>query len=256
MKITAMDVHRKEFGHAVRGYREDEVDNFLDAVAHELDRMSSQIDALEARTREAEARTLNFEAERNTINNALLTAQRASDDVMEEAQSRGKEALEEAEKTAKEIIGTAKEDKKKVLLEIKRLKTAEAKYREKYLAHLKDAMAEVSEIKLPASIDIDDLVASEAADTEAQEPEVAKAENLPEPKPEPEPEAEPEPVAPKSPKRAAAQPFEPIPDPHPTFAEPAVPEVVEEPVVASVAEEGFGQWGEMEEEDDDLELIS
>ena len=271
MKITAMDVHRKEFGHSVRGYREDEVDNFLDGVANELDRLKNEIEALEARAREAESKSLNFEAERNTINNALLTAQRASDEVLDQAQKRGREMLEEAEKLAKEIVRSAQEDKQTVLVEIKRLKDAEEQYRMGYIAHLKNSMAAVDEIKLPAGVDKDEVAAAapvvataavetpmpEAPTEEApvEEAAVPVAELTPEP--EPQPEAVPAPAAEPAP-RAEAQPFEPIPDPRPTFADPEPAVIAEgfQPVVAEpISEEGLSQFGEMEDMDD-LELIS
>ena len=39
MKLTPLDIHHKEFGHALRGYNEVEVDQFLDQVADELERL-------------------------------------------------------------------------------------------------------------------------------------------------------------------------------------------------------------------------
>ena len=39
MKLTALDIHHKEFRHSLRGYSEEEVDGFLDQVADEFDRL-------------------------------------------------------------------------------------------------------------------------------------------------------------------------------------------------------------------------
>ena len=59
MKLTPLDIHHKEFSHALRGYNEAEVDAFLDQVADELERLfkenidlSEKNEALEAKVRE------------------------------------------------------------------------------------------------------------------------------------------------------------------------------------------------------------
>ena len=39
MKLTPLDIHHKEFRHSIRGYSEEEVDQFLDEVADEFERL-------------------------------------------------------------------------------------------------------------------------------------------------------------------------------------------------------------------------
>jgi len=149
MKITSMDVHRKEFGHAVRGYREDEVDDFLDAVAVELDRLNTQIEELGDRARQSESQALNFEAERNTINNALLTAQRASDEVLEQAKEKSQKLLEDADARAEKMLLAARQEREILLEDLKHLKAAEEKFRTGILEHAQETIDQLKTINVP-----------------------------------------------------------------------------------------------------------
>jgi cell division initiation protein len=224
MKITSMDVHRKEFGHAVRGYREDEVDDFLDAVAIELDRLNTQIDEMHERMQQSESKALNFEAERNTINNALLTAQRASDDVLEQANEKAKKLLEDADARAEKTLLVAKQEKQAILEDLKHLKGAEEKFRAGILAHAHETIAQVKEVKVPR-------VPKRKKSSVAPAPAVVLADDVTELKlKEDAPEARSAPSVTPAPKATPA----------PTPPQPK-------------QEEGIGQWGEME---DALETIA
>ena len=220
MKITSMDVHRKEFGHAVRGYREDEVDDFLDAVAIELDRLHGQIAEFDDRLRQAESQSLNFEAERNTINNALLTAQRASDDVLEQAKAKSKKLLEDANIRAEKILRDAQAEKQALMNNLAQLKTAEEQFRLDILASAQATMDQLREVKAPSTSMLGSSPASQVASPAAIEDAFASAvDEVP---------------------RAAPAPAKSVPPPAP-IAPPPIKK-----------EEGVAQWGEME---DDLETI-
>ena len=46
MKLTPLDIHHKEFRHSIRGYSEDEVDQFLDEVADDLAAREAEVGPL------------------------------------------------------------------------------------------------------------------------------------------------------------------------------------------------------------------
>ena len=223
-----MDVHRKEFGHAVRGYREDEVDDFLDAVAIELDRLHAQIAEFDERLRQSESQSLNFEAERNTINNALLTAQRASDDVLEQAKEKGRKLLEDASARAEKTLREAQKEKQALIRDIEQLKAAEGEFRAGILAHAQATMDQLREVKAPSTSMLGSSLSPQALSPTAIEDVPAISETFLEP----EPAAAPESIS--------------VPEP----AKPAPPPPVAPPPIKK--EEGVAQWGEME---DDLETI-
>lgn len=198
MKITALDIHQKEFSHGMRGYREDEVDDFLDAIAAEVDHLTKQNEELHARFREAESKIAAFDSERNAINNALLIAQRSADEITLEAENEREKVVREAEKRASEIIHEALSQKRELLAELKRLKTDEERFRKNFMRLLEDSKASISEVRLS-----DAVMAALSEREDSYAAAVAKA------------EAE---------KKAAAQPKTPEhAAPAPTFA----PETVE-----------------------------
>ncbi|HBG77212.1 MAG TPA: septum formation initiator, partial [Clostridiales bacterium] len=42
MSLTPMDIHNKEFARKFRGYQEDEVDEFLDAIVDEFEKLHKE----------------------------------------------------------------------------------------------------------------------------------------------------------------------------------------------------------------------
>lgn len=242
MKITSMDVHRKEFGNSMRGYREDEVDNFLDAIATELDRLHAQIDVLTKRAGQAESQALNFEAERNTINNALMTAQRASDDVLEKAQEQRDQILEEASTRAEKMLLAARDEKEILLAELRRLKEAENDFRAGVVAQATETVNRLKEVPLPESVEQDATRTPAAVLTEEE-----ATGNIPA-------------VASEAVAENPATADVPVPAAMPTSSvavavapEAAVPAAAVVPAAPEIRrEEGIGQYGEME---DDLETI-
>ena len=69
MKVTPLDIRRKEFKRAVRGYADEEVDLFLDEVADEFERLhqeAADLQELYAQVRDA-VRCHFAEAERPRI---------------------------------------------------------------------------------------------------------------------------------------------------------------------------------------------
>lgn len=152
MKLTALDVHQKEFSHSMRGYREDEVDDFLDKAAAEIDRLSKENETYIARIREIEIKLQGLEADRGAINSALLMAQRTADDLLSDAEAARSSMISEAKEAAHKITRDAEANKRDLLHELKRLKTEEERFRKNYARLLEDSMRAVSEVRLSESV--------------------------------------------------------------------------------------------------------
>ncbi|MBK5210731.1 MAG: DivIVA domain-containing protein [Coriobacteriia bacterium] len=152
MKITALAIHEKEFNHGLRGYREDDVDDFLDGIAAEVDRLTKENEALTDRFREAETKIAGLDSERNAINSALLIAQRSADELMLKAESDHTKIIKDGEKRASEIIHEALSQKRELLSELKRLKSEEERFRKGYIRLLEDSRASVEEVRLSDSV--------------------------------------------------------------------------------------------------------
>lgn len=152
MKITALDIHQKEFGHGMRGYREDEVDDFLDQIAAEFDAMTREVAALTKRVQDAEAKAIGLDAERNAINSALLIAQRSADELMDKARGEVAQIIADAEAKGSQIVHEALATKRDLLSEIKRLKVEEENFRAGIQRLVSGALQGIDEVRLPSGV--------------------------------------------------------------------------------------------------------
>ena len=114
---TSLDVHKKTFTRAMRGYAIDEVDAFLDEVAAEMTRLKKA----NGHPHERPIGRTDEEA----IAKAIVTAQRVAEQTLAEAEAEAQavimdardtatEAIEAAQLQAREIIDAAEQHARKV----------------------------------------------------------------------------------------------------------------------------------------------
>ena len=106
MPIRPIDVRRKEFKSAFRGYDANQVDDFLDAVADEYERNYTENQRMREEVSGLRDRLQQFEELEGTIRAALVHAEQASNDLRkaatEEAEGIKQSAQREAELTIRE----------------------------------------------------------------------------------------------------------------------------------------------------------
>lgn len=153
MALTPMDIHSKEFAHALRGYDVGEVDAFLEEVRLELDRAQRAAAEYARRAEAAEAKAASYVGMENTINNAFISAQQSADAIRaaaeaeglslrEAARSEGERVYREAEAKARDIIREALADRERITAEADRLQASEDEFRARYIALLDHFYAE------------------------------------------------------------------------------------------------------------------
>lgn len=152
MRLTPLDIHHKEFNHALRGYNEVEVDEFLNQVADELERLfkenidlSEKIDALELKVRE-------YQDMERTLHNTLVSAQKSADEIAHKAQREADSVLKEAEVKAKEIIHDALTSKQRATADLGRIKQAEEEFRATFKALLERHLRGIGEVAVPEDV--------------------------------------------------------------------------------------------------------
>jgi cell division initiation protein len=106
MPIRPIDVRRKEFKSAFRGYDANQVDDFLDAVADEYERNYTENQRMREEVSGLRDRLQQFEDLEGSIRSALVHAEQASNDLRraatEEAEGIRQSAQREAELTIRE----------------------------------------------------------------------------------------------------------------------------------------------------------
>jgi len=154
MKLTPLDIHHKEFGHALRGYNEEQVDQFLDEVADEFERLFKENIDLSEKLEAAQQKVNEFELQRQTINNTLVAAQRSAEDIEARAGVEASSTLKDAEMKAKEIIHNALSRKQQVQGELVRIKQAEEEFRASFKSTLENYQRQITEIGLPDDVEV------------------------------------------------------------------------------------------------------
>jgi cell division initiation protein len=107
MKISPMDIQRQTFSVGMRGFDRDEVRTYLNIVAEEVAALQRERDSLSQKVQDMEA-LLDEHRQRETIlKNTLLTAQRVSEEIRDNARKQAEAAVREAELQADRLLELA-----------------------------------------------------------------------------------------------------------------------------------------------------
>jgi len=101
--LTPLDIHNKEFHKGFRGYSEVEVDEFLDQVVRDFEEVLRENADLKARIEELGAKVGQYRAMEETLNNTLIVAQQAADEVKASAHKEADLIVERAKFDAAKI---------------------------------------------------------------------------------------------------------------------------------------------------------
>ncbi|PKQ17402.1 MAG: hypothetical protein CVT67_00950 [Actinobacteria bacterium HGW-Actinobacteria-7] len=154
MKLTPLDIHHKEFRHSLRGYAEDEVDQFLDEVADELERLFKENIDLNERLDSANQQLRDFQVKESAVNSAIIAAQSAGEDMRSRARTEADSVIHDAEIRAKEIIHNALAKKQQIAAELIRIKQAEEEFRGRFKTLLEQHQRSVNEVALPDDVTV------------------------------------------------------------------------------------------------------
>lgn len=154
MKLTPLDIHHKEFHHALRGYSEEEVDTFLDEVADEFERLFKENIDISEKLEAASAKVRDYQSMEVTLNNTMVSAQRSAEQIVAGANEDASTVLRDAEAKAKELIHAALTEKQKVQGELVRIKQVEEDFRARFRALLEQHLGEIREVDLPQDVTV------------------------------------------------------------------------------------------------------
>jgi cell division initiation protein len=117
MSLTPLDIHNKEFGRTFRGYKEDDVDEFLDEVVKELEGYIRENIRLKDELEKFQANVDQYRKMENTLNSTLIVAQETAEEVRSAARREAELIVRESEEKAEKIITDARERAKQVAAE-------------------------------------------------------------------------------------------------------------------------------------------
>ena len=187
MKVTPLDIRRKEFKRSMRGKADEEVDVFLDDVADEFERLFQENMELQDRIARMDEQIAGHTQLKNALEKTLVSAQLQADQMIVNARKEAELILREADVKARHIVNDSYGETQRVQQTLVQLKHLEEDFRFKFRSllegHLKLlADAPITPPHAPTPIPVEtkpeDTVASapeaEAAPTPAVAP-VAEA---------------------------------------------------------------------------------
>ncbi|MCA9182146.1 MAG: DivIVA domain-containing protein [Planctomycetales bacterium] len=104
MKLTPIDIQQQQFRQRLRGFDRTEVSNFLEVVAQHMSEISHENSELRSEVRRIKRDLEAYRERETTLKEAMLTAQRAIDEIREQADKEAQLVLSEAELRAERIV--------------------------------------------------------------------------------------------------------------------------------------------------------
>lgn len=132
MPLTPLDIHNKEFSRRLRGYDEDEVNEFLDQVIKDYESVIRENKELQNQLLSIQERLDHFVNIEESLSKTILVAQEAADDVKNNSKKESQLIIKEAEKNADRIINEALSKARKVAIETEELRKQASIYRTRF----------------------------------------------------------------------------------------------------------------------------
>ena len=135
--LTPLDVRRYDFGHKLRGYDPERVEQFRTQVAEELERLARQSLELDAKAKGFHEQLRAFRERDKALNDALVSAQQLRGEIREQSEREAQLILREARGEAERYLEGSRSEIRHLQAHIAELERA----RRNYLAQLR-VMAE------------------------------------------------------------------------------------------------------------------
>lgn len=132
MPLTPLDIHNKEFSRRLRGYDEDEVNEFLDQVIKDYESLIRENKEIQNQMLALQEKLNHFSNIEETLSKTIIVAQEAADEVRNNAKKEAQLIVKEAEKNADRIINESLSKSRKVSLEVEELKKQASIYRARF----------------------------------------------------------------------------------------------------------------------------
>ena len=107
MALTPLDIQNKTFPTKMRGYNQDEVDDFLDLVVRDYEEITQRNRELEKAVKHSEEKLEYFNELKDALNQSIIVAQDTADKVKTSASKESELIVTSAQNKADELVATA-----------------------------------------------------------------------------------------------------------------------------------------------------
>ena len=166
--MTPDSIANKRFDKAMGGYRQDEVDAFLEQIANEFRALQAEKDDLERKVEVLANKIEEYREDEDSLRSALFGAQKLGDSVIRESKSKAETILLDAKVEAAKIVETAQRNVEIEQTALVTMKKEVTKFKNRMLTMYRQHLDLIATLPEYA----DELIASENAALEnAQEAE-------------------------------------------------------------------------------------
>ncbi len=147
MKITPLDIRKQSFKKSFRGIDPEEVQAFLEMIAEEFERLNRENLEFKGRERTLESEVQRYRDLEETLQQTLRTAQRAADNVHENAKKEARLIVKEADIRGNHAIEKARNHVQMIRNEIVELKNQRDQFASRLQALIQaqqDSLAQVT----------------------------------------------------------------------------------------------------------------
>jgi len=141
MRITPIDIRKQPFRKTVFGFDKDEVNSFLEMVANEFEKLSRQNDEMSSKVKILEERLDHYEKIEKTLNETLLTAQKATDEARINAQKEAELIIKDSQIRAERYEDESRQKVYQLESDLISLKTQRNSYLVRFKSMLRDQLS-------------------------------------------------------------------------------------------------------------------
>lgn len=154
--LTPLDIQNKEFKRGVRGYKESEVDAFLDEIMIDYEKMFKENIELKDKIAMLNDQIKQYNKLEETLQNTLVVAQSTAEEVKLSARKNAELIIKEAEENAKKIIDEAKKEALKIREEYESLIKDMLVFKTRFKTLLQSQLESLNEYYRDLGIEIED----------------------------------------------------------------------------------------------------
>lgn len=134
--LTPLDIENKRFSKSIKGYNLDEVDDFLDQLTIDYEKLYKENNGLKNQVEDLQKDLEHYKSVEQTLQNTLIMAQQAADDIKSNAQSRADQIIRDAQSEARRATDEITKEEFEIRKRIEELKRQFGVYKAKMEALL------------------------------------------------------------------------------------------------------------------------
>ncbi len=153
-RLTPRDIQEKEFGSGFRGYKEEEVDEFLDRITSSYEEVFKENIDLKEEVERLVEENKKYELIGERMQAALVAAQETADDVRKNATKEAENILREAEIKAHKMVQESRDQHRELQKSLAIVKQVEEEYRFKLKSTLQSYLKLLDEVAIGENKDV------------------------------------------------------------------------------------------------------